>query len=112
MIHGHKTAGYFVKGVAGDHRVEGEARQCCHCQYVWEYIPGSGAKRGFCLHCHGLLCMRAECHAEQKRLLASFPELSLSCLPFEHWNARMRDKLARDPKWKVLPSGVAIMVDQ
>lgn len=112
MIHGYKPAGYFVKGVAGDHTVTGESRQCCHCQYVWEYQPGSGRQRGFCLNCHGLVCLRAECAAEQRRLLASFPQLGLSCLPFEDWNNRMRDQLLRDPRWEVLPSGIAIMVDR
>lgn len=112
MIHGHKPAGYFVKGTAAGHTVQGESRQCVHCTYVWEYQPGSGTKRGYCLNCHGLLCLRAECAVEQRRLLASFPQLSLSCLPFEDWNNRMRDQLARDPAWTVLPSGVAIMKDR
>jgi hypothetical protein len=112
VIHGYKPAGYFVQGTHADGRtVTGETRQCVHCTYVWEYKPGSGTKRGYCLHCHGLICMRGECHAEQKRLLSSFPELALSCLPFEDWNNRMREKLDRDPKWQVLPSGIAILVD-
>lgn len=114
MIHGYKPAGYFVKGTSADgHTVSGESRQCVHCTYVWEYQPGSGHKRGFCLNCHGLLCLRPECALEQRRLLAAFPERGdLSCLPFEDWNNRMRDKLMRDPQWEVLPSGVAIMVDR
>jgi hypothetical protein len=63
-IRGDKPAGYFVKGVAGGATVTGETRQCVHCQFVWEYRPGSGVERGFCMHCHGLVCRRPECAAE------------------------------------------------
>lgn len=111
MIHGHRVAGWSEGGTANGKTVVREHRQCVHCQYTWEYKPGSGNRRGFCLNCHGLLCMRAECHAQQKQLLASFPNLELSCLPFEDWNNRMRDKLMRDGRWEVRPSGIAVMVD-
>lgn len=111
MIHGHRTAGWFEKGIANDKKEVGETRQCVHCQFVWTYHPGSGDRRGFCLNCHGLVCMRPECALQQKALLADFPELSLSCLPFEDWNNRMRDRLMRDSRWEILPSGIAIMVD-
>jgi len=114
MIHHHRVAGWFERGIADGKTEVGETRQCAHCQYVWTYQPGSGAKRGYCLNCHGLLCMRLECHEQQKQLLATFPELQgrHSCLPFEDWNNRMRDKLMRDPMWEVLPSGIAVMKDQ
>lgn len=111
MIHNHRVAGWSEKGIGGGKLGVNEYRQCCHCQYVWEYQPGSGTKRGYCLNCNGLQCLRPECAAQQRQLLADFPELSLSCLPLEDWNNRMREKLMRDPKWKVLPSGIAVMVD-
>lgn len=60
-ILGHKPAGYSVSLDLKGNKLEKEYRQCVHCQFTWEYIPGSGAKRGFCLKCFGLTCGRLEC---------------------------------------------------
>ena len=29
---------------------------CCHCGRVWQWIPGSGRNRGFCLKCNAFFC--------------------------------------------------------
>lgn len=34
---------------------------CAHCGYMWEYKPGSGRIRGFCMCCNGLTCGRRAC---------------------------------------------------
>ena len=51
MIHGQKPSAYFVTTTGDGQKVEGECRQCVHCQYTWEYRPGSGIERGYCLRC-------------------------------------------------------------
>lgn len=109
MIRGHKPNAYFATADRDGKAIEGEHRQCVHCTYSWEYRPGSGRKRGFCLHCHGLLCMRAECAAEQRRLMAAFPDRTWSCMPFEDWNKRMLEQFAKDARYTVLPSGIAVV---
>lgn len=58
MIRGNKPSGYLA---TIDNKVFGETRQCAHCQKTWIYIPGSGARRGVCLKCTGLLCGAKEC---------------------------------------------------
>ena len=40
---------------------EGYVRQCIHCQYTWEYKPGSGTIRGYCTRCDGFTCGRPAC---------------------------------------------------
>ena len=77
MIRGHKPAGHIVTYDAAGKKIERELRQCSHCQFTWVYTPGSGAKRGFCMKCMGLLCGRAECFG--------------GCAPF-HDVARSHDK--------------------
>lgn len=94
MIHGSNRASGFA--LTGDGKtVLYEMRQCVHCEYMWEYKPGSGITRGFCMSCHGLLCMRAECIAEQRQHLAWAQEngwvMTRSCLPIEEWCMRLMD---------------------
>lgn len=111
MITGHnKASGYFETSHDGV-RIEGETRQCVHCQYVWTYVPGSGARRGFCLKCNGIVCGRPECEAQQQRMLAKYPGLtsaSRSCIPYTDMVERQRDRWAKDPRYTVLPSGVVV----
>ena len=108
MITGYKPNGYFTTSTGDGVKVEGETRQCCHCQYTWQYRPGSGITRGWCMKCAGLICGRPECVADQKRLMARFPDRTWSCLPFTDWNERLRDAYDKDPRYKVLPSGIVI----
>ena len=44
--------------------------QCCHCGAHFHVIPGSGRRRGFCLHCMKPTCGRPECNV---------------CMPIEKW---------------------------
>lgn len=108
MIRGDKPSGYFRTATGDGITIEGETRCCSHCGYTWEYQPGSGSRRGFCLKCRGLICARPECAAEQKRLMARFPDRTFSCLPMTDWNERMRDVYDQDPRFQVLPSGIVI----
>jgi hypothetical protein len=110
MIRGYKPNGYTVKS-DGVTRIEGETRQCVHCQFMWEYIPGSGTRRGFCTRCMGFVCNRSECHAEQARLLALFPDKSLTCIPFEDVNKRLLDTYDKDPRFAVTSEGHVILTD-
>ena len=70
MIQGHRPSGYFVTYNKDGRKIEGETRQCSHCQYTWIYkpdkfldslLPKKRKKRGICLHCMGLICGRKEC---------------------------------------------------
>lgn len=108
MITGHKPNGYYTKGTANGLTVEGESRQCVHCQALWEYQPGSGTVRGWCLKCNGFLCNQPSCAREQQRLIARFPDQTRSCMPFADWNQRMRDAYEKDHRYQVLPSGIVI----
>lgn len=36
---------------------------CIHCGFIWQWVPGSGRRRGFCSRCHGFCCGRACCEA-------------------------------------------------
>lgn len=61
MIADHKPAGYVATQNERGQEVVQELRQCCLCQATWIYRPGSGEKRGFCLHHMGLLCGQKAC---------------------------------------------------
>ena len=61
MVGHNKPAGHFVTHDANGKKIEGETRQCAHCQFTWIYRPGSGIKRRVCLKCMGLTCGRPEC---------------------------------------------------
>ena len=62
MIQGKKgVAGYFSTFNSNGRKVEGETRMCAHCQFKWQYSPGSGVRRGFCKRCNGLLCGQDLC---------------------------------------------------
>jgi hypothetical protein len=115
MIHGHKPNGYYVTATGEGHKIEGESHQCVHCQFVWEYHPGSGIKRGYCLNCDGFLCGRDECFREQQKFIEYMKlryNQTRSCVPFEEWNSRMREKLEKvmplDPSLTVTESGLIV----
>lgn len=36
---------------------------CVHCAFTWQFIPGSGRRRGWCMKCHGIVCGRPACVA-------------------------------------------------
>jgi hypothetical protein len=92
MIHGYKANGYSVTTDGSGRKIEGETRQCVHCQFIWDYVPGSGRQRGWCIGCQGIICARPECIAEQQRLTAG---THLHCLPFEERNKRIEGKLEK-----------------
>lgn len=109
MITGHKPAGYY-EAIDGDgFKTTGELRQCAHCQFSWEYKPGSGDRRGWCLKCHAFICARPECEAEQVRVRALFPDKTISCMPFTDLVERQRDHYLHDPRYDVLPSGIVVV---
>ena len=35
--------------------------QCIHCQAHWQFVPGSGRKRGYCMNCGGPTCGKKDC---------------------------------------------------
>jgi hypothetical protein len=101
MIHGHKESGYFVTADGEGRKIEGETRQCVHCQFTWEYKPGSGDVRGFCLKCNGFLCGRPECFSEQKTITGMYQLTTgktRSCISFEEWNEFLRQQLEKQIK--------------
>lgn len=112
MIRGHKPAAYFVTGDAAGNRIEGEQRQCVHCQYLWDYVPGSGTRRGYCLRHDGWLCGREECAQAQRRLLVQFSYLTGStdrhCISFTDYVERLRDEFVHHPLYQVTSSGLVV----
>ena len=110
MIVGHKPNGYFVThDPQTTRRVEGETRQCIHCQAMWPYVPGSGDRRGWCLRCMGFLCLQPACLAEQAQRKRDFP--GYDCMPFDDWNRRLLERYHRDPRFTVLSSGIVVERD-
>ena len=115
MIHGHKPNGYYVTATGEGHKIEGETRQCVHCQYTWQYRPGSGITRGYCLSCDGFMCGRDECLLEQKKLTEMFLHNTgkvRNCMPWEEWQGRIQEKIAKmlplEPGLTVTESGLVI----
>lgn len=116
MIHGHKPNGYVERGLAGDGlRQTGETRQCCHCQYMWVYQPDWGKPktlRGWCLKHEAYVCARAECMAEQERMLRHYNQATgktYSCIAFEEYNQWMMESLLTKGKdWTVTSAGLLI----
>ena len=104
MIKGYKPNGYFVTYDKHGNKIEGETRQCAHCQASWVYIPDTEKetskyfsvipqflkrkkiKRGFCINCQGLLCGKKEC--------------MISCAPFHSLALEM------DKKYKLTSAGI------
>ena len=48
---------------------ESDTLMCVHCQFTWQFKPGSGVERGYCYRCNGVLCGKHSC--------------MISCNPFE-----------------------------
>lgn len=115
MIHGHKPNGHFFTSNEHGGRVERETHQCVHCQAMWEYKPGSGIERGFCMNCHGFVCGGAQCFAQQKWLIDMMQQRynqTRSCVPLQEWNERIREKVEKllplDPGFTVTASGLIV----
>ncbi len=97
MIRGDKPSGYFQTHDGRGIKVEGESRQCGHCQFIWEYKPGSGRRYGLCTSCKCMTCARDECKADQleKRAIIWHEDgKNYDCVPFDEWNYRLMNKAA------------------
>ena len=94
MIRGEKPSGYFSTSDKDGIKIEGETRQCAHCQFLWDYVPGSGVRRGLCTSCNGLICARQECLDEQK-MRVDFYEGKYNCITFDQWNYMNREQHAQ-----------------
>ncbi len=106
MIVGYKPNGYFATATGEGKKVEGETRQCAHCEYSWMYEPGSGRKRGICLHCMALICGRAECFRLQKQMLETYPQYF--CMNYKDYINRELERFAREQGLELLPSGILV----
>lgn len=60
-IQGNKPSSYFTTFDKNGRKIEGETRMCSHCQFKWQYYPGSGKRRGYCRRCNGMLCGKVIC---------------------------------------------------
>ncbi|HSY52452.1 MAG TPA: hypothetical protein VLC46_26865 [Thermoanaerobaculia bacterium] len=96
MIKGEKASGYFSTiDVRSGLKVEGETRQCSHCQFTWQYKAGSGRRVGLCGSCNGLMCTQEACRTDQLRkikLLELEDGKTYDCVPFDEWNYHLRMK--------------------
>ena len=124
MIRGYKPSGYTLSYTREGRKLEGETRQCVHCQYTWAYgephglaeldsFLGHPTLRGFCTHCHGFLCGRRQCFEQQMRLRALL-NLEGNCIPYTDWIERTREKIAAllplDPDLTLTPTGLVVPV--
>lgn len=46
-----------------DRAVQTDLVRCVHCGYMWQFVPGSGRRRGFCMRCNGFVCGQHYCEA-------------------------------------------------
>lgn len=51
----------YIRAEGPHGRQEVDTVQCVHCGFVWEFMPGSGRQRGFCMKCKGMTCGAKEC---------------------------------------------------
>jgi hypothetical protein len=113
MITGQKPSGYFVTSDGEGRKIEGETRQCIHCQFVWEYGPNTPKEhlktRGYCFKHHGFICCRTEC--------LQLYGLAPTCDSFEEQQKRLADQLQKkmplpelglDGNYDVTQSGIII----
>lgn len=119
MIHGqNKASAHGVHYTDDGFKIEEEFRQCCHCQCVWVYKPGSGIRRGYCHKHDGWLCGQDACIAEQVRLIKEYEEVTgkvVSCLAHEEKNDFLANQLEKivgksDKTFTTTPSGLIIPV--
>ena len=73
-----KRAAYGVWTDAEGKKTEADYLQCCHCQWTWPIVKGSGRQRGWCTLCAAPTCGRVACQ---------------SCQPFER---RLEAEARRD----------------
>lgn len=124
MIRGYKPSGYTVSFTRDGRKIEGETRQCVHCQFTWAYgephaiaeldaFLGHPTLRGFCTRCHGFLCGRQQCIEQQLRIKALL-SIEVDCIPYTDWVERTRDKVAAllplDPDLTLTAAGVVVPV--
>ena len=99
MIHGQrKASAYGVGFTAEGLKIEEEFRQCCHCQHVWVYRPGSGIRRGWCLKHDAFVCGRDECINDQKKMVEDYEKVTgkvVSCLAWEELQDFKANQVAR-----------------
>lgn len=114
-IRGERPNGYFVTFAGDGIKIEGETRQCAHCQYTWEYKPGSGRKYGLCLSCNGIICGNSWCKEDQKMKLQHIalhhPNLAgIHCIRFNDWNDLLAEEQLAIPGAKEVPGSSAIVI--
>lgn len=58
----HSKNGTLISTPYGDDKVvQSDTAKCCHCGRVWQWVPGSGRKRGFCMRCGAMTCGNHAC---------------------------------------------------
>lgn len=112
MIRGHKPSAWTSTLNDSGQHVEGEQRQCVHCQVCWTPSAGSGTRRGYCLHCDGWLCGRDACAQFQQFLLRRFSYLPGSsdrhCIPYTDYVERLREEFQHHPLYTLTPAGIVV----
>lgn len=126
MIHGYHPSGHVERFDGELRKQEFELRQCVHCQYMWSYgdehppeellhILGHPTQRGYCVHCDGLICNRAQCYMQQAKWIEEFQARTGTirhCIPFDEWNSRIIEKVAHklplEPNLTVTESGLIV----
>ena len=57
-----RPSGYGIVTLDGK-ETDSETLSCCHCQFTWTVVPGSGLKRGWCFLCQGPTCGKRDCES-------------------------------------------------
>lgn len=52
--------GYSIAS-GGRSDIEQDTQQCCHCGKHFNFVPGSGKQRGFCMQCMKVTCGSLSC---------------------------------------------------
>ncbi len=89
---------------------EGYVRQCIHCQYTWEYKPGSGIERGFCTNCDGHTCGRVacdSCYHKEKRIedMEALERMNRAAIEAAVRQQELRELIAAEHGQRRLPPG-------
>lgn len=112
MITGHKPNGNFRTYSDLGQKIEGETRQCVHCQFMWNYQPGSGNIRGFCTRHNGFVCNRAQCNREQREMIAALGDWPFDCLTFHDFNMYKFEKYLKSHQFEITTSGLIVPVTE
>lgn len=58
----HKKPDGYAYATGPNGIEEYDTKQCCHCGGHWNFVAGSGRRRGWCTLCNNMTCGKPACH--------------------------------------------------